>query len=123
MLLLWSGFMVWNTFRTATRNMYGTSLATSAAVTETASMGGVGMSSFERMVMSRRRQVLRNDDVVGLAHEGISNSLIIALLRDSDAAFDLTPAGIVKLRRAGIEELVITTMLERNRLQAANPIP
>jgi len=116
LLLGWTGYLAWNKLQIPTRNLYE---AASANYTT----GGTAMTSFEKMVISRKRLVLQNDDIVSLVKAGISDALVLSLLHDSDAAFDLTPVAIVKLKKDGVDESLITAMLQQNRRQSANPVP
>jgi hypothetical protein len=56
-------------------------------------------------------KALTNDDVAALAKSGLSDAAIVALIQRSKTEFDLSPAGLVALRRAGVSNVVVETML------------
>jgi hypothetical protein len=57
-------------------------------------------------------EVLTNDGVVALVKAGLSEELIVAKVRVTEANYDLSPDGILKLKSDGVSEAVIKAMLE-----------
>lgn len=55
---------------------------------------------------------MTNDDVVKLASGGVSDDVIIARIKSSQTAFALDADALVALKKAGVSDRVVTTMLE-----------
>ena len=59
--------------------------------------------------------VFRNSDVVAMAKAGLSDSIIIAAIKQSNSAeFDLSPAGLIALKNGGVSEAVIQVIIDRS---------
>lgn len=57
------------------------------------------------------KRVLKNEDIVSLAKAGLSDATIISLIQKTPNEFDLTPAGLVKLKESGVSNAVIESMV------------
>jgi hypothetical protein len=60
-------------------------------------------------------QKLTNRDVLNLHAAGFGDDLLIAKIENSPNDFSVEPADLVALKRAGVSERVVTTMLRRSR--------
>lgn len=66
-----------------------------------------------------KREVLTNEAIVNLAKAGFKERTIITLIRTSDTAFDISTAKLVELKKRGVNERVISEMIERTNYGAA----
>ncbi len=113
-LVCWTGLLAWRTVQMANHpaSAVATGNFSDPAYASRAASGN--LTSFERMMLARKRQVMRNEDIVKLVKAGVNPALMITMLRNSDAAFDLSPQGVVILKQSGVEDLIISTMFERS---------
>lgn len=59
--------------------------------------------------------IFRNSDVIAMVKAGLSDSIIIAAIRQaSQTEFDLSPAGLISLKNGGVSEAVIQTLINRS---------
>jgi hypothetical protein len=68
---------------------------------------------------NNRREVLTNEAIINLAKAGFKERTIITLIRTSDTAFDISTAKLVELKKRGVNERVISEMIERTNYGAA----
>ena len=54
---------------------------------------------------------LTNESIIGWHRQGLDDAMIVALIKQSATKFDLSPAGLEKLDKAGITKTVIGAML------------
>ncbi|NOT62042.1 MAG: hypothetical protein HOP19_17655 [Acidobacteria bacterium] len=59
------------------------------------------------------REVLNNESVVHLVKAKFKETTILSLIRTSPVSFDITTAKLVQLKRSGVNEKIITAMIER----------
>ena len=58
---------------------------------------------------------MTNDDIVQMAAAGLSEQIITTAIRQAPAKeFDLTPAGLIALKKAGVPDAVVLVMQEVN---------
>lgn len=57
-------------------------------------------------------QDLTEDQIISMSQAGVSDNVILSLLRKNNHLFDLTPEKIIELKRASVSEAVIQTMLD-----------
>lgn len=58
---------------------------------------------------------IRNSDVIAMVKVGLSDSIIIAAIKQSASAeFDVSPAGLIALKTGGVSEAVIQTLIDRS---------
>ncbi len=55
---------------------------------------------------------MTNEDVIKLASGGVSDDVIIAKIKNSQAAFSLDTDALVALKKAGVSDRVVTAMME-----------
>lgn len=57
---------------------------------------------------------LTNEDIVKMVQAGLGDDIIIATIRQSDSAeFDVSPTGLIRLRGAGVSDIIIRSMMDR----------
>jgi hypothetical protein len=59
------------------------------------------------------REVLNNESVVHLVKARFKEATILSLIRTSPVSFDITTAKLVQLKKSGVNEKIITAMIER----------
>ncbi len=74
-------------------------------------------SPYERMLVNRRKEVLRNEDIVMLAKSGADRALMIRLIMTSTGYYNLSTVGILALKQAGVPDPVIIAMLENSSVE------
>jgi hypothetical protein len=57
------------------------------------------------------------DEIVGLAHAGVTDAIILALIDRDKTIFTIDPTQILKLQRDGVSEPVILAMLKSGRAE------
>ena len=58
------------------------------------------------------REALTNSDVVGMVDAGLADHVIVATMRSAPNEFDLSPAGLIALKDAGVDDDIIAAMVE-----------
>lgn len=58
--------------------------------------------------------VLTNEDVIKMTRAGLSDQVIIKTIDSTAVAFDVSPAGLAELKKAGVERTVMTAMQRRS---------
>lgn len=61
----------------------------------------------------RQRELLTNESVIDLSRAGFKERTIITLIRTSETAFDISTSKLVELKRRGVNERIISEMIER----------
>jgi len=79
-----------------------------------------GLTPFEKMMLAKKKQVLRNEDVSALVRSGVERALIIKMIQTSGNVYDLTPQGVMQLKHQGVDETIITSMIDHTTQTAAN---
>ena len=59
------------------------------------------------------RQVLTNEAVIDLSRAGFKERTIVTLIRTSETAFDISTPRLVELKKRGVNERIISEMIER----------
>jgi len=57
-------------------------------------------------------EVMTNDEVISLVKAGLSKQIIINKIRTSKSNFDLSTDSLIKLKTAGVDDDIVTVMLE-----------
>jgi hypothetical protein len=84
------------------------------------------LSAFAQTVAGQTptRPRVSNDDVVQMVKAGLGESVVIAKIRSSEAAFQMEPKDLIALRASGVPDSVIEAMLNATTKPAATaPIP
>ncbi|MGE0104059.1 MAG: hypothetical protein AB7H86_12575 [Blastocatellales bacterium] len=62
---------------------------------------------------SGQREVLTNESIISLSRAGFKEKTIITLIRTSQTAFDISTIRLVELKKRGVNERIISEMIER----------
>jgi hypothetical protein len=62
----------------------------------------------------RAQEVLTNQDVIAMTKAGLDRNVIIGKIRSTPAKFDLSTNGLIELKQANVDDIVVHTMLEAN---------
>jgi hypothetical protein len=75
--------------------------------------------------VAQTRGPLTNDDIVKMARVGLSLSIIITTIETAPAvAFDVSPAGLIELKSAGVDDRIVEAMQAKaGTAAAAQPAP
>jgi len=66
-------------------------------------------------------EAITNDDIVKMARVQLSTSIIVTTIKSADSVkFDLSPAGLIALKDAGVDDRVIETMMATTRGEGAD---
>ena len=61
---------------------------------------------------------MNNEQVIRLVAAGLSDEVIVTSIRQTSAkSFDLSTAGLINLKKAGVSDVVIAAMQESGRNQ------
>ena len=72
------------------------------------------------LVFAQNGEPLTNDDIVKMAQAQLSTSIILTTIESANSVrFDLSPAGLIALKDAGVDDRVIETMLATGRGERA----
>jgi hypothetical protein len=66
------------------------------------------------IVVSAQTESLDNQTVIGLTRSGLSVGIISKKIMTSRPAFDVSAAALIELKKAGVDDEVITLMMERS---------
>ena len=55
---------------------------------------------------------MTNDEVISLAGAGLNSSIIVNKIKTSKTNFDLSTDALIKLKKAGVSDDIVTAMLE-----------
>ena len=61
---------------------------------------------------------LTNDDIIKMVRAQLATSIIVTTIESASAKFDVSPAGLIALKEAGVPDTLIQTMQERARTLA-----
>jgi hypothetical protein len=67
----------------------------------------------------RPREALTNEAVIDLSRAGFKERTIVTLIRTSETAFDISTPKLVELKKRGVNERIISEMIERTNLREA----
>jgi hypothetical protein len=66
---------------------------------------------------------LNNESVIKLAKAGLSDDLIISTINASSGKYDTSPDGLIALRRAGVSDTVVSTLVHKGAATASQSSP
>lgn len=72
---------------------------------------GVSVKTFAQE-QGAQGDIMTNDEVISLVKAGLSPSIIINKIRTSKSSFDVSTDGLIKLKKAGVSDDVVTAMQE-----------
>ena len=59
-----------------------------------------------------QEEIMTNDEVISLSKAGLNQTVIINKIRTSKTNFDMSTDALIKLKKAGISDEIVTAMLE-----------
>lgn len=65
--------------------------------------------------LTAQTEKLTNADVIQLSRSGLGKELIINKIKNSDCDFDVSVNGLVELKKAGVDDVVVGVMMEKVR--------
>jgi hypothetical protein len=74
--------------------------------------------SFFAIAALAQSEGLTNADVVQLVKAGLGKELIVNKIKNSACSFDTSVTGLIELKKAGVDDLVVGVMLDRARESA-----
>lgn len=78
----------------------------------------IAQANHQRMASA----AIRNSDVIQMAHNGVSDSVIMGAIRSRGGAFDLSPQTIIMLKQQGISDPLIEYMQQHNYVSSSEPV-
>jgi hypothetical protein len=69
------------------------------------------LSTFELMMLKKPRNTMDNQAILLLVHANVGVPVITQMVRASNADYDLSPAAVITLKKAGVDESIILAML------------
>lgn len=75
----------------------------------------LGINISAQQSSSNAVEILTNNDVVSMAQANLAESLIVEKIKESKAAFDVSVAGLVNLKKSGVSDEIIRAMMEKSR--------
>lgn len=76
----------------------------------------IAQANHERMA----RSAIHNNDVLQMAHNGVSDSVIMGAIRSRGGAFDLNPQTIIMLKQQGLSDQLIEFMQQHNYVSSTS---
>ena len=73
---------------------------------------GGQLSAYEQMMVHRPKQTLTNDIVLKLCNAHMGREVILQLIRNSSADYDITADALIRLKQAGVDETIIMAMVD-----------
>lgn len=66
------------------------------------------------LALGQAQEPLTNDSVIKMVKSGLSEDIILAMVKSQPAKYSLTPEQLIGLKSAGISDKVVAAMVERN---------
>lgn len=66
-------------------------------------------------------ETLNNETVIGMSRAGLSAEIIARKISSAQPAFDISVAGLIELKKAGVDEGIIALMMERTETALPRP--
>jgi hypothetical protein len=77
---------------------------------------------FVAAAAAKPQSVLSNADVMEMVHGGLSESVVIAKIRTTPGAYDLSTKALLDLKRAGVSDAIVEAMVSSDKKGAeGNP--
>ena len=101
--------------------LLATSLGPAAALAQQGQTSATASANGQAAGLPSTPSVVRNADIIRLARQGMSESVIMALLQQNQTAFDTSADALIDLKRAGVTDRIMTEMLIRSIAPSAVP--
>src|SRR6266436_42274 len=72
--------------------------------------------------LANAQSPLTNNDVIHMLAFGISPAIIKAVISKSKAGFDLSPDGLIQLRKSGLSDDIVMAMLSKSNSVSPSPV-
>lgn len=69
------------------------------------------VGNFNTTAETQTQKTITNDDIVSLVNAGLSDEAIISAIQKSQSKFDLSPEALIWLKKAGVSNKIIESML------------
>jgi len=70
------------------------------------------LSTFELMMLKKPKSTMDNAAVLQLVKANVSISVILQMIRNSNADYDLSTASVIELKNAGVDQTIILAMID-----------
>lgn len=70
------------------------------------------LSTFELMMLRKPRTTMDNASVLKLWKANVGTNVITQMIRNSNADYDLSPAAVIQLKEAGVDQTIILAMMD-----------
>jgi len=74
------------------------------------------------ILSAQKEGMLSNQDVISMISAGLSPNIIKAAITKSRTNFDLSPAGLVQLKKSGMPDDILLSMLSKNPIALTVPV-
>jgi len=72
--------------------------------------------------LANAQSPLTNNDVIHMFAFGISPAIIKATINKSKAGFDLSPEGLIQLKKSGLNDDIVIAMLSKSNMVVSAPV-
>ena len=77
---------------------------------------------FSSLTAFGQTETLNNETVIGMSRAGLSAEIISRKIISAQSAFDISVAGLIELKKAGVDDGIITLMMERTETAVPRPL-
>jgi len=78
---------------------------------------------FSSLAAFAQSETIGNTVVIEMSRSGLSTEIILKKMASSRTTFDVSAASLIELKKAGVDDTVITEMMERNEAPLAAKTP
>ena len=82
------------------------------ALARARSATGGDLSTFEQMMLRKSKPAMDNATILRLVKANVGESVVIQLIRTSNADYDLSANAIIELKTAGVNETILRAMID-----------
>ena len=76
---------------------------------------------FSSVAAFAQTETLNNETVIGMSRAGLSAEVIARKISSARPAFDISAAGLIELKKAGVADAIIAVMMERTETAFPRP--
>lgn len=77
---------------------------------------------FSSLTAFGQTETLNNETVIGMSRAGLSAEIISKKIISAQPAFDISVAGLIELKKAGVDDGIIALMMERTETAVPRPL-